>query len=232
MESRRDRNPSPHPFPNGRGSRPRLRRRSGSAAMDERIAMYNANALKIGIFGANCSSGRSATKVPERWSASWPDCLRLARMADAAGGDFMLPIGRWKGYGGETDFHGSTLETVTWAVGLLGATEDITVFGTVHAPLFHPLIAAKEFVTADHVGEGRFGLNIVVGWNEGEFEMFGVKQRDHDVRYEYAQEWLDVVRRAWSDEVQFDFQGKYLSMKGIRGKPKPYGGTRPLIMNA
>ena len=27
--------------------------------------MYNANALKIGIFGANCSSGRSATKVPE-----------------------------------------------------------------------------------------------------------------------------------------------------------------------
>ena len=50
-----------------------------SASMRERIAMYNANALKIGIFGANCSSGRAATKVPERWSASWPDCLRLAR---------------------------------------------------------------------------------------------------------------------------------------------------------
>ena len=90
--------------------------------MRDRIAMYNANALKIGIFGANCSSGRSATKVPERWSASWPDCLRLARMADEAGIDFMLPIGRWKGYGGDTDFHGSTLETVTWAVGLLSAT--------------------------------------------------------------------------------------------------------------
>ena len=29
-------------------------------------------------------------------------------------------------------------------------------------------------VTADHIGEGRFGLNIVVGWNEGEFDMFGV----------------------------------------------------------
>src|ERR1700731_3043136 len=200
--------------------------------MHDRIAMYNGNALKIGIFGANCSSGRSATKVPERWSASWPDCLRLARMADEAGIDFMLPIGRWKGYGGETDFHGSTLETVTWAVGLLGATEDITVFGTVHAPLFHPLIAAKEFVTADHVGEGRFGLNIVVGWNEGEFEMFGVKQRDHEQCYEYAQEWIDVIKLIWSDKADFDFQGKYLSMKGIRGKPKPYGGTRPLIMNA
>ena len=49
------------------------------------------------------------------------------------------------------------------------------MFGTVHAPLFHPLIAAKQFVTADHVSEGRFGLNIVVGWNEDEFQMFGVR---------------------------------------------------------
>src|SRR5437764_699723 len=121
--------------------------------MRDRIAMYSPNVLKIGIFGANCSSGRSATKVPERWSASWPDCRRLARMADEAGIDFMLPIGRWKGYGGATDFHGSTLETITWAVGLLRATERMTVFGTVHAPLFHPLIAAKEFVTADQVAE-------------------------------------------------------------------------------
>src|ERR1700731_4675202 len=129
--------------------------------MRDRIAMYNGNALKIGIFGAHCSSGRSATKVPERGSASWPDCLRLARMADEAGIDFMLPIGRWKGYGGETDFPGETLETGTWAAGLLAATERITVFGTVHAPLFNPIIAAKEFVTADHIGEGRFGLNLV-----------------------------------------------------------------------
>jgi dimethylsulfone monooxygenase len=203
-----------------------------TASMDERIAMYNGNALKIGVFGANCSSGRSATRVAERWSASWPDCLRLARMADAAGIDFMLPIARWKGYGGETDFHGSSLETITWAVGLLGATQRMTVFGTVHAPLFHPLIAAKELVTADHVGEGRLGLNLVVGWNEGEFDMFGVAQREHDVRYEYAQEWLDVVKQAWSDAGEFDFQGRYLKLNGVRAHPKPCGGTRPLIMNA
>jgi alkanesulfonate monooxygenase SsuD/methylene tetrahydromethanopterin reductase-like flavin-dependent oxidoreductase (luciferase family) len=200
--------------------------------MHDRISMYNDNALKIGIFGANCSSGRSATKVPERWSASWPDCLRLARMADDAGIDFMLPIGRWKGYGGDTQFHGSTLETVTWAVGLLGATRRMTVFGTVHAPLFHPLIAAKEFVTADHVGEGRFGVNIVVGWNEGEFEMFGVTQREHDERYDYAQEWIDAIKRAWSERGEFDFEGHYLQLKGVRAYPKPFGDTRPLIMNA
>ena len=80
----------------------------------------------------------------------------------------------------------------------MAATKRMTVFGTVHAPLFHPLIAAKEFVTADHIGEGRVGVNIVVGWNEGEFEMFGVQQREHDVRYDYAQEWVDIVKQAWS----------------------------------
>jgi FMNH2-dependent dimethyl sulfone monooxygenase len=204
--------------------------RAGS--LSGRSAMYNANALKIGLFGANCSSGRSATTLPERWSASWPDCLKLARMADAAGIDFLLPIGRWKGYGGETDFHGTTLETVTWAAGLLAATERITVFGTVHAPLFHPLIAAKEFVTTDHIGEGRFGINLVVGWNEGEFEMFGVSQREHDARYDYAQEWLDVIKRAWADDDDFDFNGNFLKLKAVRAHPKPYGNTHPIIMNA
>jgi alkanesulfonate monooxygenase SsuD/methylene tetrahydromethanopterin reductase-like flavin-dependent oxidoreductase (luciferase family) len=108
----------------------------------------------------------------------------------------------------------------------------MTVFGTVHAPLFHPLIAAKEFVTADHIGEGRFGVNLVVGWNESEFEMFGVTQREHDARYDFAQEWLDVVKRAWSERGDFDFRGRFLDLKGVRAYPKPYGETRPIIMNA
>ncbi len=203
-----------------------------SHSQRDRLDMHNGNALKIGLFGANCSSGRAATRVPERWSASWEDCLALAQMADDAGIDFMLPIGRWKGYGGDTDLHGDSLETITWATGLLGKTERITVFGTVHAPLFHPIIAAKQCVTADHVGEGRFGLNIVAGWNEGEFEMFGVEQREHDARYEYAQDWIDAIKTAWGPQEDFDFDSTHIKLKKVRAKPKPYGGTRPLIMNA
>jgi len=194
--------------------------------------MHGANALQIGLFGANCSSGRAVTLVAERWSGNWPDNKKLAVLADDAGIDFLLPIGRWKGYGGDTDYQGTTLETITWATGLLAATRRITVFGTVHAPIFNPVVAAKEMVTADHVGAGRFGLNIVVGWNEGEFDMFGVAQRDHEDRYAYAQEWLDVIKMIWSDREDFDFDGNYLHMKGIKGKPKPYGGARPVIMNA
>jgi len=203
-----------------------------SSSLRERMSLGAGNGLKLGLFGANCSSGRAVTKVPERWSGTWPDNLRLARMADDAGIDFMLPIGRWKGYGGETGYQKATLETITWATALLASTKRITCFGTVHAPLFHPIIAAKEMVTADHVGEGRFGLNIVVGWNEDEFEMFGVKQRDHEARYDYAQEWIDAIKLIWSDRDDFDFDGQYIHLKGVQAHPKPFGGSQPIIMNA
>jgi alkanesulfonate monooxygenase SsuD/methylene tetrahydromethanopterin reductase-like flavin-dependent oxidoreductase (luciferase family) len=197
-----------------------------------RMAMHGQNALTIGLFGANCSSGRAVTLVPERWSGGWDDNLALARLADETGIDFMLPIGRWKGYGGDTDYQGATYETVTWASGLLASTRRITVFGTVHAPLFNPIIAAKMMVTADHIGRGRFGLNIVCGWNEDEFQMFGVTQRDHERRYQFAQEWWDAVQLAWSDKEDFGYQGEFLKLEGIRAKPKPYGGSRPVVMNA
>ena len=202
------------------------------ASMSNRLTMYSVNKLKLGLFGANCSSGRAVTMAEQRWPGSWQDNLTLARMAEAVGIEFMLPIGRWKGYGGDSDYQGTTLETLTWASGLLAKTERLVVFGTVHAPLIHPVIAAKQFVTADHIGEGRVGLNVVCGWNEGEFEMFGVEQRDHEQRYEYAKEWLDAVKAMWTQSEEFDFNGKYIQLKKVRAKPKPYGSTRPIIMNA
>src|ERR1700760_4877396 len=198
----------------------------------DRMSMYNDNALKIGMFGSNCSSGRAVTLVPERWTGNWEDNLALAIMCDERGIEFMLPVGRWKGYGGDTDYMGTTLETITWATGLLSHTERLIAFGTVHAPLFHPLIAAKQFVTADHVSHGRFGLELVVGWDEGEFQMFGVTQREHEARYDYAQEWIEAVKMAWAPGEDFDYEGKFINLRKVRAKPKPYGGARPLIMNA
>lgn len=116
---------------------------------------------------------------------------------------------------------------------MLGATKRINVFGTVHAPMLHPVVAAKQSVTADLLSEGRFGLNVVCGWNDGEFDMFGVDKREHDERYVYADEWLRLVKALWSaaDEA-FDFEGRFFSMRGCRAKPKPFGGSRPIIMNA
>jgi alkanesulfonate monooxygenase SsuD/methylene tetrahydromethanopterin reductase-like flavin-dependent oxidoreductase (luciferase family) len=196
-----------------------------------RRTMNAKNTLKLGFFGQNCSSGRYLTLAPERWSASWDDNVRASVLADEAGLDFLLPIGRWKGYGGATDYAGTSFETITWATGLLAVTKQINVFGTVHAPLFHPVMAAKQMVTADHVGHGRFGLNIVAGWNEDEFNMFGIAQKDHGGRYAQAEEWIQTLKRIWHED-DFDVHGNYYNLSGVREKPKPYGGTDPIIMNA
>ena len=194
--------------------------------------MSNANRFKLGLFGFNCSSGLAMTKVPERWDASWDNCVAAARLAEAIGFEFALPVARWTGYGGETDSEGSAFETLTWAAGLLGATEELVAFGTLHVPLIHPIFAAKVCVTADHIGQGRFGLNVVSGWNAGEFEMFGLPLREHDERYAFTAEWIAIVKQLWEGPTPFDFKGRYFDLKGVRGDPKPWGGGRPLLMSA
>src|SRR3989475_2045428 len=194
--------------------------------------MFGGNRFKLAVFGSNCSGGRAATTVPERWQNTFADNIRLAQMANAAGLEALVPIGRWKGYGGATDFEGSTFETITWACGLLAATQRLTVFGTVHVPLFPPVLAAKQMVTADHIGRGRFGLNLVCGWNQAEFDMFGLAQDAHDDRYARGQEWLEVLLRLWSEEAPFDYYGRYYRLKGVVGRPRPWGGRRPILMNA
>ena len=195
--------------------------------------MYNANRFKLGLFAPNCSNGLAITTVPERWDASWDNNVALAKQAEAEGLEFILPIARWHGYDGEkVSTQSETFETITWATGLLALTQEICFFGTIHAPLINPVFAAKQIATADHVGHGRFGLNVVSGWNQAEFDMFGVGLREHDDRYAYAEEWLEVVTRIWAEDKPFDFDGRYFSVKGVIGAPKPCFGELPMLMSA
>ena len=194
--------------------------------------MDGGNRFKLGLFCTNSSGGVAMTTVPERWEASWENNLAVTRMAEAAGWEFTLPIARWHGYQGKTDTQGSSLETLTWATALLASTDAITVFGTLHVPLINPVFAAKQIVTADLVGHGRFGLNIVSGWHPYEFAMFGIELLEHDDRYAYSAEWLEVATRIWSETQPFDHKGKYFDLKGVTLSPQPYGGGRPLLMSA
>ena len=196
-------------------------------------ALFNDNKFKLGLFSPNCSGGMAATKVPERWDASWENNLHLAQLADQAGLEFLLPIARWTGYGGETDFQGDSLETITWAAGLLAHTQKISAFATAHTAFSHPLVAAKQFATIDHLSAGRFGLNVVCGWNQPEYEMFGLElPEEHEARYRYGQQWWEVILKAWQSDTDFDWSDEFFSIKRGRCTPKPFGGTLPPIMNA
>jgi len=153
-------------------------------------------------------------------------------MADQAGIEFMLPLGRWAGYGGKNDHNGISFETLVWAAGLLAATNKIIVFSTLHVALINPVFAAKQMVTADHIGKGRFGLNIVCGWNKEEFAMLGTEFDAHETRYELGQEWLQIVKKVWQEEKPFNFDGKFFKLKNVRANPKPIRQPMPLLMNA
>ena len=178
--------------------------------------IVGSNTLKLGFFSPNCSGGMSVTKVPERWVNSWENNIALAKLADDAGIEFLLPIARWIGYGGETDFHGSVLETLTWATGLLAHTQRINVFATVHTAFIHPVVAAKQLATADQLGKGRLGLNVVAGWNKPEYDAFGIDlPQAHADRYALAQEWFEVVTRIWNHDGPFDWNGRFYKLKGI-----------------
>ncbi len=89
--------------------------------------MVGPSKFRIGLFRMNCSNGMCMTTAPEHWDCSWDNNVTAAKMADEAGFDFLLPIGRWHGYKGVTDTEGSTFETITWAAGLLAAQQRITV---------------------------------------------------------------------------------------------------------
>src|SRR5207248_10720583 len=95
-----------------------------------------------------------------------------------------------------------------------------------------PILAAKEMVTADHIGQGRFGVSGVCGWNEDEFQMFGVTKKEHEDRYEQGAEWWTIITKIWAGDGPFDFEGKHYHLLGAGGLPQPYGGEAPIMMNA
>ena len=192
--------------------------------------MRNDNKLKLGTFSANCSSGMAVTKVPERWENNWDNNLELVKQCDEAGIEFMLPIARWIGYGGETNFHGDVLETVTWAAGLVANSKNIQVFATIHTAFNHPIVSAKQLATLDQLSEGRIGLNVVAGWNKPEYDAFGIELPSaHDERYKMAQEWFDYVSKLWTEDVPFDWDGKFFRGKAVCSLPHPVQGQMPIL---
>jgi alkanesulfonate monooxygenase SsuD/methylene tetrahydromethanopterin reductase-like flavin-dependent oxidoreductase (luciferase family) len=137
----------------------------------------------------------------------------VARLADEAGFEALVPVARWKGFGGPTNFSGDSFETFTWAAGLGAQTSRCVPFATSHVPTIHPIVAAKQAATIDHITGGRFALNLVCGWFDEEFAMFGRPMMDHQTRYEYAAEWVEIVRLLWTSEDDFDFDGRYFRIE-------------------
>ncbi len=187
----------------------------------------------LGIFAANIAGGATLTSADGPPRVTWPESVRIAQAADRAGFEALIPVARWKGMGRDDVAEGHrSFETFTWAAGLAAVTERIQLFATLHVPTTHPVAAAKMVTTVDHIAGGRFGLNVVAGWNRVEFEMFGLDQREHDERYAVADEWMRFVRRAWTEDKPFDVDGRYYAARTVISQPKPVSTPEPVVMSA
>ena len=194
--------------------------------------MLNANKFKLGLFSINCDGGSASTTVDNRWRGDWPEIVSASQKADAAGLEFILPIARWRGYGGATNARHKSLETLTFAAGLSALTSGISVFATVHLPLVHPVFVAKAMATIDQISNGRAGLNMVCGWMQSEFDMFGQKQLEHDTRYDQGEEWYDIFYKLLNETEPFDYSGTYYNLKSVVGSPSTIQRPRPYTMSA
>ncbi|OHD03216.1 MAG: hypothetical protein A2885_05720 [Sphingopyxis sp. RIFCSPHIGHO2_01_FULL_65_24] len=110
--------------------------------------------------------------------------------------------------------------------------EQLMAFTIFHLPMVNPVFAAKAVATIDHVSRGRGGINMVMGWYKEEMGMFGLAPHKQEDRYAYATEWLDIVRRLWSEEEPFDYKGEFFDLKNLVSAPKPIQASPPLVSAA
>jgi len=193
---------------------------------------FSSRKLKLGTFQTNLDSGCVMSDLDGRLEITWPNTVALAQLADAMEFEALVPVARWRGFGGATNPQGPGFETYTWAAGIAGATRNAGVISTSHVALNHPIIAAKQSTVIDHISGGRYTLNVVNGWNFPEMEMFGLSLLAHDERYACAEEWLGIVKRLWTEDDPFDHEGKFYRIKGGYLQPKPIQHPYPAIMNA
>jgi pyrimidine oxygenase len=177
---------------------------------------------EYGVFLPVANGGWIVSRATPPLDGGWAQNRDAALIADEEGFDFVMAMGKWRGFGGETSHWGRSLEAVTMMAGIAAITKKVKVWATLHAILHNPAVAAKMIVTLDHISGGRAGLNIVAGAYRGEFEQMDAwdENLDHDARYDLTEEWTQIVKRLWR-EPSVSFDGKYFTFRDCVSEPKP-----------
>jgi dimethylsulfone monooxygenase len=110
--------------------------------------LYGPNRFKLGLFNVNCNGGLTISLAPERWAAEWDDVVAATVMADRAGIDFILPVAKWHGYGGQSNNLSRSFETLTHGAALGALTRRIAMFSTVHVPAGYASVRGESH--SDH----------------------------------------------------------------------------------
>jgi alkanesulfonate monooxygenase len=91
-----------------------------------------------------------------------------------------------------------------------------------HRPGFtQPVVVARMAATLDHLtGGGRVGIHFITGGDEADQRREG-DFVPHDTRYRRTGEEMAIVRRIWSEDTPFDFEGEFFRYEGAFSSVKP-----------
>ncbi len=178
--------------------------------------------VEYGVFLPNGSNGYLMSSAFKPYAPTFKDNLKITQMAEKNGFSYVLPMVKFRGFGGDTGCWDECLEPFNLVAGLASKTEKIKFFPTVSMPAVHPTYAARMIATLDQISEGRTGLNAVTGWNKPEYEQMGLWPGDeyYKDRYKLASEYVEILRMLWeTGEATLD--GKFYKLNDCKCYPKP-----------
>ncbi|WP_420813250.1 LLM class flavin-dependent oxidoreductase [Pararobbsia silviterrae] len=190
----------------------------------------------LGLFLPTQTGGFSQSTYPRTTDWSFEYNKRLSLRAEAHGFEFVFGLQQWipkGGFGGPSRYRENFLDPFMSTVALSALTTRLITISTVHILYgdLHPLYLARFAATADHIAGGKFGLNMVTGYDAAEPRMFGMQRVAHDERYDRADEFVDIMEALWEGSENITREGRFYRLEGAYVSPRPKYG-RPIMVSA
>jgi pyrimidine oxygenase len=180
--------------------------------------------MDFGVFIPIANNGWIMSETSPKYMPTFELNSKVCQEAEKYGFTFVLSMIKLRGWGGKTEHWDYALESFTLMAAIAAVTERIKLYATVATLTFPPAILARMAVTIDDIAPGRFGINIVSGWQQDEYRQMGLWPGDHfyDVRYDYSTEYVKILKELW-ETGRSDFKGEYFQMEDCQLKPLPHG---------
>ncbi len=179
---------------------------------------------RIGVFIPIGSRGwLISTNSPEQ-VPSFERNKEVVQLAEQYGLDFALSMIKLRGFGGASGYWDANLESFTLMAGLAAVTRRIQLFASTAVLTMPPALCARMAVTIDSIAPGRFGVNIVSGWQPAEYQQMGLWPGESHFarRYDYCSEYVQVMQDLLTTG-RSDFKGDFFQMTDCRLEPRPAG---------
>jgi alkanesulfonate monooxygenase len=117
--------------------------------------------------------------------------------------------------------HSSTSPDATLTIAFAASVTQRVHFMLAHRPGFvSPTLAARQIATLDQFSGGRLGVHFISGGSDEDQRRDG-DFLSHDERYARTDEYLQILRRVWTDDEPFDHEGRFYRFEKAFSEVKP-----------